>query len=74
MGAYQFMGLEDFATGCNGDVHHLFVLLQGVEATAHVAMEVVPGQQVLIDGVRIVKSLLLQQQLQISRTANGQWY
>lgn len=39
---YQFVCLEYLAAGCDGDIHHLLILLQGVEAAAHVAMEVVP--------------------------------
>jgi len=36
------VGLEYLAAGRDGHIHHLLVLLQGVEAAAHVPMEVVP--------------------------------
>jgi len=53
------VGLEYLAAGRDGHIHHLLVLLQGVKAAAHVPMEVVPRQQVLVDGVGIRVGLLL---------------
>lgn len=46
-GQHQLVRLEHFAASRNRHVHHFLVLLQIVEAFAHVAVEVVPGQQVL---------------------------
>lgn len=44
---YQFVCLEDFATGGNGNIDHLSVALQSVKSFAHVAVESSPRQQVL---------------------------
>lgn len=59
-GQNEFVSLEDFPARCYRHVHHLLVLLQTVESTAHVSVEVVPRQQVLVDVVvlRLLQQLL----------------
>jgi len=53
------VGLKNLSASCNCYIHHLFILLQGMEATTHVAMEIVPREQILINGIGIGVGLLL---------------
>lgn len=41
-GQHQFVGLEDLSTGSNGHIHHFLILLQRMETSTHIAMEIVP--------------------------------
>lgn len=57
--AYEFVCFEYFPSRGDRYVDHFLVLLQRVEAATHIAMEVIPRQQVLIDRVGIGIPLLL---------------